>query len=244
MLVDLRLRSKGLGREGRELEVGALHVVVEEHEAREVDGPVAAEDLVLIELEVDAEPLDDLGIGAGFDLQADGVALAAVVELDANGFKQRARFFLLEVEVGVAGDAEGGVGEHLVAAIHAGQILRDQVLEQQVIVRAFGGGQADETGQCAGHGDHAEHLRAGAAALGAEQQSEAESFVEHARKGVGGVDGDGRQQRINLALEVVFGKGAGFVAELVPTPAGECPACASSGSSCWFQQRYWAATKV
>ena len=176
------------GREGRELEVGPLHVAVEEHQPREVHRAVAAEDLVLVEFEVDAQALDDLRVGAGLDFQAHGVALAAVVQLDANGFQQRARFFLLEVEVGVAGDAEGGAGQHLVAAVHAGQVLRDQVLEQQVIEAAVGGGQADEAGQRAGHGDHSQHLRAGAAALGAQQQRQAESLVEDARER----DGRGR----------------------------------------------------
>ncbi len=78
------------------------------------------------------------------------------------------------------------------------------------------GGQADKAGQGAGHGDHAQHLGAGAAALGAEQQCQAQSLVEHARKGVGRVDGDGGKQRIDFALEVIFGKGAGFLAELFP----------------------------
>ena len=154
-----------LGREGRELQVGPLNVAVEEHEAREVDGAVAAEDLVFVEFEVDAQALDDFGIGAGFDFEADGVAFAAVVQLDANGFEQRARFFLFEVEVGVAGDAEGGVSQDLVAAIHAAEVLGDEVLEKQVVEVPSVGGQADEAGQGAGHGDHAEHLRAGAAAL-------------------------------------------------------------------------------
>ena len=82
---------------------------------------------------------------------------------DADGFEQRARLFFFEVEVGVAGDAEGCAGEHLVAAIHAGEVLRDQVLEQEVVECAVFGGQADEAGQSAGHRDDAEHLRAGAA---------------------------------------------------------------------------------
>ena len=66
---------------------------------REVDGAIAAEDLVFVELEVDAQALDDVGVRAGLDFQADGVAFAAVVELDADGFEQRARFFFFEVEV-------------------------------------------------------------------------------------------------------------------------------------------------
>ena len=155
-------------------------------------------------------------MGAGLDLQTHGVAFAAIVKLDADGLKQRARFFFLEVEVGVARDAEAGVGENLVAAVHAGQVLGDEVLEEQVVVFAFLGGQADKAGQGAGHGDHAKHLGAGAAALGAEQQRQAEGLVENAGKGMGGVDGDGGQERIDLALEVVFGKGAGVGTEFVP----------------------------
>ena len=156
----LAAEMQRLGREGRELEVGPLDVAVEKHEAREIHGAIAAEDLVFVELEVDAQTLDDFRIGAGLDFEAHRIAFAAVVQLDANGFKQRARFFLLEVEVGVAGDAEGGVGQHLVAAIHAAQVLRDQILEQQVIVGAVRRGQADEPGQRAGNRDDPQHLRA------------------------------------------------------------------------------------
>src|SRR6201998_1559164 len=96
-----------LGREGRELEVGALDVAVEKHEARQIHWSVAAEDLVFVELEVDAEAFDDFRVSAGFDFEANGIALAAVVELDADGFEQGACFFFLEVEVGIAGDTEG-----------------------------------------------------------------------------------------------------------------------------------------
>ncbi len=156
----LAAQMQRLGREGRELQVGPLHVAVEEHQPRQIHRAIAAKDLVLVELEVHPQALDNLRIGAGFNLQAHGVALAAVVQLHANGFKQRARFFLFEVEVGVARDAEGGVRQHFVAAIHAGEVLRDQVLQQQVVVRAVGGGQADKARQRARHRDHAQHLRA------------------------------------------------------------------------------------
>jgi hypothetical protein len=33
---------------------------------------------------------------------------------------------------------------------------------------------------------------------------------------MGGIDGDGREQRIDFALEVALGKGAGLVAEFFP----------------------------
>ncbi len=82
------------------------------------------------------------------------------MEFDTNGLKQRARFFFFEVEVGVAGDAEGSAGEDLISAIHATQMLGDQVVEKEVVVCAVGIGQADEAGQGAGNSDHSQDLRA------------------------------------------------------------------------------------
>jgi hypothetical protein len=95
-------------------------------------------------------------------------------------------------------------------------MLGNEVLEEEIVVLPFGGGKTDETGQCARHGDDAEDLGSGTAALGAEQKSEAESFVKDAGKGVSGVNGDGREKGVNLALEVVFGEIAGVGAELIP----------------------------
>ena len=207
---------QGPGREGGELQVGPRDVAVKKDQAREVHRAVAADDLILVQLEVDLQPLDDLRVGAGLDLQAHGVALAAVVQFGANGLQQRTGLFLLEVEVGVAGDAEGGAGQHLVAAVHAGQILRDQILQQQVIEGSLGRGQADEPGQGARHRDHPQHLRAGTAPLASEQESQAESLVQNARKGMGRIDRDGRQQRVNLLLEVILGKVAGLWVQLPP----------------------------
>ena len=106
MLLALRLRCRGLGREGRIFKIRTLHVAVKEHHPRQVDRAIAAEDLVLVQFEVDAQALDDVGMGAGFDFQADCVSLAPVVQLHADGLQQGARFFLFEIEVGVAGDAE------------------------------------------------------------------------------------------------------------------------------------------
>ena len=212
----LAAQVQRLGREGRELQIGPLNVAVEEHHARQVHGAFAAKDLVFFQFEVDPQALDDVGVGAGFDLQAHRVALAAVVKLHADGFQQRAGLFLFEVEVGIARDAKGRVGQHLVAAVHARQVLRDQVLQQQVVELALVGGKADEARQRARHRDHAQNLGAGTAPLGPEQQCQAQSLVEHARKGMRRIDGDGRQKRIDLALEVVLGEVVGFVVQLVP----------------------------
>ena len=109
-------------------------------------------------------------------------------------------------------------------------MLGDEVLEEQVIVVSFGGGQADEAGQSAGDGDHAEHLGPGAAALGAEQEREAESLVEHAGKGMGGVDGDGGEEGIDFALEIVAGVGAGMFAR-----GGEQEGSSTADGLAWNQ---------
>ena len=53
-------------------------------------------------------------------------------------------------------------------------------------------------------------------AFAAEKQCEAERLVQHAREGMGGVDGDGGEQRIDLALKVGLGVGAGVFVELLP----------------------------
>ena len=72
-------------------------------------------------------------LAVAFDLQADGVALAAVVQLGADAFEDGARLFLLHVEVAVAGDAEGGAAEDLVAAVHALDLGLDEVVEQDEV---------------------------------------------------------------------------------------------------------------
>ncbi len=76
-LVEVEAAAVELG----ELERGQLDGAVEGHEAREVDGRGGAEDLPGFELEVGAQAFGDLFGGEGVDLHADGVALAAIVQL-------------------------------------------------------------------------------------------------------------------------------------------------------------------
>ena len=212
----LAAQFEGLGREGRELQLRPLHVAIKEHQPRKIHRAIAAEDLGSVEFEVAGQPVDDLRVGAGLHLQAHRVALAAVMQLHADGLQQRARFFLLEVEVRVAGDAKGGVAQHFVAAVHAGQVLRDQVLKQQVIVGAVGRGQPDKARQRPRHRHHSQNQRPRAAPLEPEQQRQAESLVEHTRKGVSRIDGNRRQQRIDLAQKIALRKVPGLFVQLLP----------------------------
>ena len=58
----LAAQQQRLGREGRELQVRPLHVAVKKHQPRKVHRPLAAKDLVLVELEVHAQPLHNLRV--------------------------------------------------------------------------------------------------------------------------------------------------------------------------------------
>ena len=68
--------------------------------------------------------------------EADGVALAAVVQLGAHAFQHGAAFFLLHVEIAVARDAEGGAAEDLVAAEHAVDLGFDELVEEEEVAVA------------------------------------------------------------------------------------------------------------
>ena len=99
------------GDEGGELEVGALDLD-EALDAQEVEGAFEAEDVLAGEVEVVAEGVVN-GVGdALFDFEADGGAAAQVAQLGLDGFEEVFGFFLVDVEVAVAGDSEGvGAGQ-------------------------------------------------------------------------------------------------------------------------------------
>ncbi len=215
-VVGLAAQMQRLGCKGWKFQIRPLNVAVEEHHPRQVHGAIAAKDLVLFEFEVHAQPFDDVGMRAGLDLQPHRVALAPVVQLHADRFQQRPRFFLLEVEVGVARHAKRRVSQHFVAAVHAGEVLRDQVLQQHVVELAFRRRQANKAGQRAGHRHHSQHLRPGTAPLGPQQQRQAERLVQNPRKRMRRIDRDRRQQRIHFALEVTLRIGARFFLQFCP----------------------------
>src|ERR1035438_1531621 len=115
-----------LGRERRKLQVWPLHIAVKEHEPGQVYRAIAAEYLILVQLEVHTQTLHNFSVGAGLDLQPYGVALASIVQLNTDRLQQGSRFFFLKVEVGVAGDPECRMSKHFVAAIHAAKVLRNR----------------------------------------------------------------------------------------------------------------------
>ena len=96
-------------------------------------------------------------------------------------------------------------------------------------------GQAHEARQRAGDGDDAEDGVAGSFALAVQQEGDAKGLVEHTREGMGGVDGDGREQGIDFALVEGVGGFAGLFVHLVPAEYADAGAVEhgeeSAGSS-------------
>src|SRR6202034_4716420 len=134
-----------------------------------------------VELEIDAEAVDDFGVSLAVDFETDGVAFAAVVEFGADRFEQRARFFFLEVEVAVAGDAEGGAGEDLVAAIHAAGVALDEVGEKDEVLGVIRRRDPQEAWQRAGDGEYAQDRAGRSAAFAAEEQRQTHGLVQDTR---------------------------------------------------------------
>src|SRR5258708_38253484 len=105
----LRLRRQPQLPRGKAavLEIGTLNLVVNVEHARKVHWPGHRENLPGIELKHRAQTIDDFRIGVRLDLEAYGVALASVMQFGAYRFQQAARLFFLQVEIAVAGHAEG-----------------------------------------------------------------------------------------------------------------------------------------
>ena len=141
------------------------------------------------------------------------------MELFGDGLEERARFFVLHVEIAVAGDAEGGSVEDAVAAEHRVDVGFNEVFEEQEVALTLVLREGDERGEGARDGDDAEDLGAGAGlelALMAKKEREAESLVEDAREGMRGVERDGGEEWVDLLLKELDGELAVGLAEVLP----------------------------
>ena len=105
------------GDEGRVLEVGAFHPVRHLHQANQIDDARGAVEVVGRQVEVLEQESRHL-IGAVVrHLQAHGVAEVALLEFALERGAQVLDLFLVDEQVGVAGDPELVAAEH----VHAGE---------------------------------------------------------------------------------------------------------------------------
>src|SRR6185437_11093009 len=117
------------------------------------------EDLPRVEVEVEAQPLDDLVGSRSVDFHAHYIALAAVVQLLGHALQYRAALLLLKVQIAVARNAERAHSQHPIPAEHAVGVRFDEFIEQQKIVPAVAVWQWDQRWQRPRNRDNSERRR-------------------------------------------------------------------------------------
>ena len=182
---------------------GVVHLVDQLVQPHQVHRPRHAEQRLRRQGELlQQEAREELGT-AGRDFQPQRLAVVAMLQADAQGGAQVLDLFLVDGQVGVAGDAELRELGHLPAGKQVGQVGADQAgdRDEGVLLRPLGPGHAHEARQDAWHLDdgHLVFAAEGVAAL--EAHDEVERLVGHLRKRVRRVQPDGHQQGLHLALE-------------------------------------------
>ena len=97
----------GTGGEGRVLQVGPVDRAEQAHQAEQVDRSVDLENVFLGELDVVEEDLEEGIVDPLLNLEADGRTPAQIAQLLLDRLEQVLGFLLVDIEVAVAGDAEG-----------------------------------------------------------------------------------------------------------------------------------------
>ena len=158
-------------------------MIGEREEAGEIDGAGSFENLPRAKIELLGKRIDDGGGGIGFDFEANDVAFAAIVELGVDGLEQVAGFFFVQIEVAVAGGAEGAGADDLESFIEVSGVRLDEVMKEDVVdvTRFVLGGNADEARQSARNCDDTEIVRGGTTAR-AQREGDAERFVDDVRE--------------------------------------------------------------
>ena len=190
--------------------------VDERVDPREIDRPVDPVQVVLGELELGEQELREVRGTGGRDLEPYREPELALRELALERLPQVLDFLLVEPQVGIARHAELRVGDDLASLEELVRVLVDDAREQHECVRRAGhvGGQCDDPGQ------EARRLQDGDARFASERiparqlDHEVEALVDHQRKGMRGIEPDGREQRLDLAPEVVLHPGALVRAEV------------------------------
>ena len=192
--------------EARVLQVGDVQVV-ELVEAGQVQGCGELEDVVALE----AQGAHQVAAGEGGDgvlhLQAHAVAEAAPLELLLHGLEEVLGVVLLDLEVLVAGDPEEVVLQDVHAREEVVEVLADDDLDGDDgaaggLVRGveLAAGDLDEARQGVGHLDAGEVLLA--AARVAQDDGEVEGQARDVGEGVGRVDRQRGEDRVDLVAEV------------------------------------------
>ncbi len=207
---------------------------VDVEQARQIHRAVDGKYLPGLQFEVGAQAFDDFGIGVRLDLQPHRIAFAPVVQFGAHRFQQVARFFFRQIEIAVAGDAECRRGNDVVAVIHPRGVECHQVGQKDEVVGPVRR-QPHQARQGPRHRDHAGVGKRRTAAA-AQQESHAQSLVDHSRKGMRRVHRHRRQQQVEFLLAILFDESAGAGIQFVQTQNADAMRRRAPGAASSFQQ--------
>ncbi len=194
------------------LELGAVHII-KGHELGKAHGPLDAVDLEGLQAQAPRQEVHQLARGLVGDLQAHHIAEAALFHQVAHGFQQVVGLVFLDLQVGVAGDAEQGGADHRMPGEEQLKILGHEVFQQQDVITAHVGIEAqggvglgllvardeDEAREVVGTLQaHEARLPVAVAQL----DDEIEAGGGDGGEGVPGVDGLGREHGVDLVAEI------------------------------------------
>ena len=136
------------------------------------------------------------------NLQADGFALAAVVQFVFHRLEQAAHVLFVNIKFAVAGDAEMPVAEDAGAGENLGQKKADEAAEKNIIA-PFARQPHDRRQDARRRHDRevAERFRAG---FHLHLDDDVERLVEQLGKGMFGINRQGREDRQHLGAEIIF----------------------------------------
>ena len=199
-------RGGHLGLEGRFLEIAKPLDLAERQEGGQVDRAGNLVDVALLELERRGrEKLgQEIFVGAIRDLQPNGRPPLALAKGLFDRREQAALdLVFLDRQIAVAGDAKRHVLGRAIAAEEGVEPGADHVFEQDEPLLAVGFvGKRD---QAIDHRRDLEHgvERAGWGLIGLDPQEQVQALVVDVREGMGRVDRQRRQDRVDLGVEIL-----------------------------------------
>ena len=177
-------RRERFGRVGGREQVGERFVSDDLPEGSEVerDGVVVV-DVFLFEMDVAVEKSDEIFVGIGVEFQPDDGTLVAGAKPLFEDLEEIIGFLLLDLHVGIAGDAEGGGGTLGVA----GEEISDEVLHDAL----DGDKRLARLDEAREHSRDPHQAVLDVALFVGELDHDPEAEIVQVGKGMGGIDGDG-----------------------------------------------------
>ncbi len=184
-----------------EFEFGAVELGNDGEEADEIDRAIDLVEIFAFEFEDFEEAVGDADRAIGLDFQADRVAAVAVAQFGFDAAEEVFGFFLVDVEVAVAGDAELVSSAEFHAMEECTDVMLDDVADPDKFGGVPGARDGDDAGEDAGDLDDGEF---GLFFVVFEFDNDVQAFVEEDGEGVDGIDGEGGEDGVDFIAEVIL----------------------------------------